>query len=236
MKKKYKTSQKILISEIDFKISIHNDKLDYWEYKSILTDAVNGTYNSYSSNLRESSAQQFIQHRLKKIFDNRQTVFFINNYSEYEGSLIISFSIFIFTTALNYGQLRESIDYLREDLNYFLNDSFPSKTFISVSYDENVVIEDTENDRQADAYLYLKNEYNKLKKIVLLIGILAVGFSCYALYQLENIVPPNIDEDKMKSMIRFEIEKMQTNELNKELLFWLRAQKENEKKQIETKK
>lgn len=222
--KGHKNEDQIFSAEADFEIKIENSEFEYWKYRDTLYDSVSQrNFIKYveRQKFEKSPFERFVHERVKQIVDDENSLIFVSNYTEKEGSFIITFSLFVFATFMNYGQFRESLDYLREDLNFLLANTYPSNTRIAVDYNtrRNKILSNIQRSVSNQALVLFNNEFKKLKRIVLLIGIVALGFSAYAIYKLETRAAPiTIDQQSIQNSIRTEIDRINSEQINEELL------------------
>lgn len=232
----------LLSAEVDFTIKINNPELKEWDYRGKLYEAVyykmDFKEKRYNDIRYERSPFDFyVRERLKRITNDGRTFLLVTDYTEKQGSFIITFSFFVFTTFMNYGQFRESLDYLRDDFNFFLREIYPPETAIMVDYEHrpNKLASDINENIFRNTYSTINREFRKLKIIVLLIGVLALGFSFYAAYKIETQPSkPTIDNTTIQTIVRSEIDKVNTEKNNEELLRLLKQQLEQTKIGIST--
>lgn len=227
----------VFASEVDFTIRIDHPKFEFWEYRDKLYRASYDAleHRRYNDNIKteKSPFELFLRDRLKRIDKSERTILFVTNYSEREGSFIVTFSFFVFTTLMNYGQLRESLDYLRDDLNFFLRDVYRDDTSISVNFIDrpNRLLDDINESIFRQTISVVNREFRNLKMIVMLIGVLALGFSFYAAYKVETqpSQPTTIDTVTLQTIVRTEIDKINAEKTNEELMRLLKEQLEQSK-------
>ncbi|MEM6817128.1 MAG: hypothetical protein AAF600_22500 [Bacteroidota bacterium] len=70
---------------------------------------------------------------------------YLSDYHEKEGSLIIAFTVVIIGTALNYGGIRETIDYFADDLEKVCEMAMGSKYDVNVKHNEKKKVFSTGN-------------------------------------------------------------------------------------------
>ena len=148
---------------------------------------------------------------------------YLSNYEEYDGSLIISFTIVIMGAITNYGSIRETIDYFVNDLESVYNDVLGNDFTINSNHNTRYLSEDQGN--QTNSITSYSDNRNVIRGIMinrLLIGICAV---CTLLIMIivierssnnydkeENISTQNIDmiiERKIDKILKEkEIEKL----------------------------
>jgi len=226
-------------TEVDFSIKIdnHNHKYDFWDYRNKLYEALSDKYKYHKNKEDKSPLEFFFRDRLKRIAEREQILLFVTDYEEREGSFIVTFSFIAFTAFMNYGQFRESLDYLRQDFNFLFRDIFPNDTYISIDYYDrpNYLFEEVSENFFKRTFETINREFRKLKLIVLFIGILALALSFYAVYKVEKQPSQTtIENAVIQSAVRAEIEKYNAEKNNEELLRLLRLQLEQPK--IETQK
>jgi hypothetical protein len=226
--------------EVDFTIKIDNPEFDFWSYRDKLYRATfdkleNRKYND-NQKYEKSPFEFFVRDRLKRFIKSEQTFLVVTDYSEREGSFIITFSFFVFTAFMNYGQFRESLDYLREDFHFFLRGVFPNDTTILIDYIDrpNHLLNDINEDVFRQAFETVNREFRKLKMIVMFIGIVALGVSFYAAYKVETLPSqPTMDNTTIQAIIRTEIDKVNAENNSEELLLLLKQQLEQSKTNTE---
>lgn len=227
----------LLTSEVEFTIKIDNSKLEDWEYRRKLYDAVyqimdfkKKEYNDIR--FERSPFDFYVRERLKRLTNDERTFLLVTDYTEKQGSFIITFSFFVFTTFMNYGQFRGSLDYLRDDFNFFLHNIYPPDTNIRVDYNHrpNRLAEDINEEIFRQTFETVNREFRKLKMIVMFIGIVALGVSFYAAYKIETKPSqPEIDNVTIQTIVRTEIDKVNSEKNNEELLRLLKQQLEQTK-------
>lgn len=223
----------LLTAEVDFTIKIKNPEFEFWQYREILYNTTYdkmGYHKSKEGNLKQQKSpfELFVREKLKRITTNERIQIVVTDYTESEGSFIITFSFFVFTTFMNYGQFRESMDYLRKDFDFFLRGVYPDNTIIMIDYNNrpNYLLENFKDGLIQQTYKIVNNELRKIKLFALFIGIFAISLSSYAIYKLEieSTVPIN-DNATIRAIIRFEIEKTNAEKTNEKLLQLLQQKK-----------
>jgi len=223
-------------AEADFIIKINNSEFDYLKYRDKLYLAAfdNLGYGKYNDNIKyeRSPFEFFVRDRLKRITKSERTFLVLTDYSERQGSFIITFSFFVLTTFMNYGQFRESLDYLRDDFKHFLRGVFPKDTTIFIDYNDrpNHLLDDINEGVSRQTFETVNRECRKLKMIVMFIGILALGLSFYAAYITETQTSqPTTDYATIQTIVRTEIDKVNTEKTNEELLRLIKQQLDQSK-------
>jgi hypothetical protein len=226
----------LFTTEVDFTIKIDNPDFDYWKYRDNLYRASFDKLEhcKYNDNIKyeKSPFEFFVRDRLKRITKSERTFLVVTDYSEREGSFIITFSFFVFTTFMNYGQFRESLDYLRDDFNFFLRGVFSKETTILIDYNDrpNHLLDDINEGIFGQIFETVNREFRKLKMIVMLIGSFALSFSLYAAYKIETQPSqPTTDNATIQSIVRIEIDKINAEKTNEELLRLLKEKLEQSK-------
>mgnify|MGYP003601719905 CR=1 FL=1 len=229
----------LFATEVDFTIKIDNPEFDYWKYRDKLYRATFDKleHRKYNDNIKyeRSPFEFFVRDRLKRITKSERTFIVVTDYSEREGSFVITFSFFVFTTFMNYGQFRESLDYLRDDFNFFLRGVFPNDTTILIDYNDrqNHLLDDINEGVFRQTFETINREFRKLKMIVMFIGFVALGVSFYAAYKIETqpiqSTQPTFDNATIQTIVRTEIDKVNTEKTNEELLRLLKQQLEQSK-------
>lgn len=238
------TNNEGIAKNIQFKIEIDNREFSFREYKNLLYDATYVRLRENENNRGDfqspSPLPTYIEDLLQRATRNSRAFSILTAYKESEGSLIITFSYIIFSAFMNYGAFRESLDYVRDDLDYFLHRAYPDGTRINIGYTEedNRVFSDIRNNIVSQVSTSFNREVRKLKNIVLLVGLFALGFSVYALYKVNGqpdaVIAPvaesAISPEILKSMVRSEIDKVNAEKINEELLNEMKQKKEEKKK------
>ena len=201
----------LFATDVDFKIKIDNPDFDFWKYRDKLYRATYDEleYKRYKDNCKyeKSPFEFFVRERLKRFSKKENVSLVVTDYTEREGSLIITFSFFVFTAFMNYGQFRESMEYLQADFKYFLRDVFPSDTNISINFNDrpNHLLEDIEEVVFRQPFEAINRELRRLKLIMMSIvfcGFLVFGFSFYTMYQnSEKTASPPTDREVIQSII-----------------------------------
>ena len=165
---------------VDFRIYIHNREINNLEYRQRIYNAASERLHlgSYNDNVRQRSPfEKYVRERVKRFNQNGRFFAIVLDYDEREGSFLVTFSLFVFTAFMNYGSFRESLDYMRDDFNFFFKGVFPADTLIDVSYDlttnepaNNLI---TRMSSREIGTIY--RQVNILKSIIGIIGILALG-------------------------------------------------------------
>jgi|GEM_PF-2645638 len=221
--------------EVDFSIKIDNHKYEFWEYRDKLYHALYDKFEYRNKKDNENLLEFFFRDKLKRIAENKQITLFFTDYKEREGSFIITFSFLAFSAFMNYGQFRESLDYLKQDFNFLFRDVFPNDTTILVDYYDrpNHLLEDISENFFSRTYETMNRKLKSLKLIILYIGIL--GFSAFILsmYALDKIEKQpsqtTVESTIIQSTVRAEIEKINTEKNNEELLRLLKQNLEKTK-------
>lgn len=214
---------KIITENVDFIIRIDNKEYSYSQYRKQAYNFAFETlgYGYFNDNFPsiESPIQTYINTRVKRAFGDDSLVF-VTSYSEHQGSFIVTFSIFVFATFMNYGSFRESLDYLRDDINYFFRDAFSNNTSVSVDYStrQNRTLLNLHRNLLSNALSPLYRQINILKGVVGFIGLIAVGFSFYSVYKVENVAPQSISNEVIEQAVNKEINRQNTQHTNEELL------------------
>lgn len=217
----------LFASEVDFTIRIDNPGLKFLECREIL---YNETYKRFEdSKYRQKNYKHapnpfelYVRDRLRE----ERAILIVTNYSERKGSFIITFSFFILSTFMNYGQFRESLDRIRNDFKFFIRDIFPPGTSVEIDFEDspNHLVTDSIEGLIKQPTETVNREFRKLKLIVMFIGLLCLGFSFYATYKFETQPKQPIDTITIQSIIRTEIDKYNSEKNNEELVRLLKQQ------------
>lgn len=228
---KNKKDKGLLASKVDFTIRIDNREFEFWNYREVL---YSGTYKRFEKSeyrqdnhkYERSPFELYVRDRLKVFDRDERTLIIVTDYSEREGSFIITFSFFVFTTFMNYGQFRESLDYIRDDFRFFIRDIFPPNTYIDVDFEDspNRLVTDFSEGLMRQTTETVNREFRKLKLIVMFIGLLCLGFSFYAAYKIETQPIQTFDTSTIQSIIKTEIDKYNSEKNNEELVRLLKQQ------------
>ena len=214
---------KLIADNVDFIIKIDNKDYSYSQYRNQAYRMAFETlgYGYYNDNFpsSESPIQTYINTRVKKAFGD-DSIVFVTNYSERQGSFIVTFSIFVFGAFMNYGSFRESLDYLRDDFNYFFRDTFTNNASVNVNYStrQNRTVINLHRNLLSNALSPLHRQINILKGIVGFIGLTAVGFAFYSVYKVENIAAQSIPNEVIEQAVTREINRQSTQQTNEKLL------------------
>jgi hypothetical protein len=214
---------KIITEEVEFKIKIDNSELSFWEYRqhSYKSAYENLGYGYYNDNIQTSSSpiETLFRDRIKKVIGTDDAFVVVTGYSEREGSFLVAISFFVFATFMSYGSFRESLDYLRDDFNFFFRDTFPSGTTVNVNYStrRNRAALGLQRNLINGALAPIYKQLNILKALIGFIGIVALGFAFYSVYKVENSTN-NISDDTIQKSVQLEIQKANTERVNEELL------------------
>jgi hypothetical protein len=121
---------------------------------------------------------------------------------------------------MGYGSLRESLDYLRNDLNFFLKEIFPANTSIDVRYHiaPNVRLTKLVDNLSSDQTGLLIRQFRKLGILIVLFGILSIAFSLIAIYEVTNDQESKASEHYIREIVRKEIDDQNSRKVNEELL------------------
>ena len=220
-------------TEVDFSIKIDHHEFDFWEYREKIYHALSDKFEYRKNKENESPLEFFVRDRLKRMAKKEQISLFLTDYKEREGSFIITFSFLAFTAFMNYGQFRESLDYLRQDFNFLFRDVFPNNTTISVDYDDrpNYSFEDISENIYRRTLEIINKKFRKLIMafvgIVGLVGIWVLALSFYVTDKVEKQPPhTTIESAAINSIIRAEIEKINAEKNDEELLRLLKQYSE----------
>jgi hypothetical protein len=228
---------KIITAEVDFKIRLDSREYSFWQYRdeSYKSASQRLGYGYYNDNIQNSRSplELFIRERLKRFSKNDDAIVFLTEYSEREGSFILSFSFFVFATFMSYGSFRESLDYVRDDINFFFRETFPSNSNIDIDYSvrQNRAADNLSRNLQKSSLAPIFKQLNILKALIGFIGILALGFSFYSVYKVEN-TSNSIPHDEIEKAVNVEIEKVNSRKTNEELLQLLKELKSDTTKRL----
>lgn len=212
MKISPKMDQKI-IYEFQFTIRVQkiNEKKDYYSsikesLKKAFRDHPILTYSNFERG--EYEDQNMVYLILKSSFDKHfmfsgNNRAYLTNYSEQEGSLIINFSILILTTVLNYGGIRESIDYYVKDLKFLFGSAERNGVVTDITYRE---INKHYNETPETPPILLQ-EIEKIKKSIAinraLSIIILVIISSSTLYLMEKLDEnTGLNKDEIENLLK----------------------------------
>lgn len=148
---------------------------------------------------------------------------YLTDYSENRGSLLISFTVLVVGAITNYGSIRETIDYFADDIERLFSNSLNNRND-GYSVTSNIQEQNNQNlYTQAQTRQLDTNQYNsllaKIKVDRIFIGIV---FFVLLLSLLQNYLatfdtskPNDIDETKVRSIVRDEIRNQKIDELLK---------------------
>jgi hypothetical protein len=223
---------KIITEEVEFMIKVDNSEFRFAQYREEIYKAAyerlgHGYYNYNIKNLA-SPVETFVRERVKKALDNEEAIVFITSYSEREGSFLITFSFFVFATFMSYGSFRESLDYIRDDFNFFFRDTFPVGTNINVNYStrQNRAAAGLQRNLLSNALSPIRRQLNILKSLIGLIGLLSTGFALFSVYKVEN-GNNTITTETIHNAVQTEVERLNTIRTNEELLKLLQELKKD---------
>lgn len=214
--------RKLISEEVEFTIKIDNRDFSFWQYRE---ESYKAAYEKlgfgyYNDNIKTSVSpvETLVRNRVKKTFDNEEAFVVVTSYSEREGSFLVTFSLFVFAAFTNYGSFRESLDYLKEDFNYFFRNSFPVETNINISYSSrpNRVATELQRNLSANAISPIRSQLNVLKSLIGLMGFLFIGFALYYVFKVENI-NNCIPTETIQNAVRIEVDRLNTQRTNEEL-------------------
>lgn len=220
---------------------IDKDKYEFYQIRHDLSHALVEHLENYGR-FREFQKEEYYQGAtyfvLNDLFQRRfifagNTNAYLTDYSENRGSLIISFTVLIVGAITNYGSIRETIDYFAEDIERLFSNSLDNWT-TGYTVTSNIQEQNNHNfitnssSRQFDT-----NQYNsllaKIKVDRVLIGIV---FFVLLLSLLQNYLTVSdtpkqteIDETKLKTIIRDEIRNQKIDELLKSKIDTIYIQK-----------
>lgn len=214
---------KIITEEVEFTIKVDNRDFTFWQYREESYKAAYERlgYGYYNDNIKTSASpiETLVRERVKKTLDNEDAIVFITSYSEREGSFLVTFSFFVFATFMSYGSFRESLDYLKEDFNFFFRNTFPAGTNINVNYStrQNRVAAGLQRNLFTNALSPIRRQLNILKGLIGLIGLLSIGFALYSVYKVEN-TNNTIPTETIQNAVRTEVDRLNAQRTNEELL------------------
>lgn len=214
-----------------YNISIDKENSDFHKIKNALSNSMWKYYVNYrrtGNPKREENYENFTYYVLNDLFQKR--FFFTGNlkayltdYSEYSGSLIISFTILVVGTITNYGSIRDTIDRLAEDIEGlfrdYLNEEIPGISVTSnVQEQNNQQISLSQQNRtnetnQFKTLLSKSNVDRVLIGIIFFILILLLGQNYFV--GNDNSKQSNTDEFKIRSIIKDELRNQKIDELLK---------------------
>lgn len=218
---------------LTFKYTFRIDKENY-EFYQIRRD-LSRSLVEHSENyrrFREFQKEEYYQSAtyfvLNDLFQKRfifagNTNAYLTDYSENRGSLVISFTVLIVGAITNYGSIRETIDYFAEDVERLFTNSLDNWT-TGYSVTSNIQEQNNHNNfsqgqpRQLDT-----NQYNsllaKIKVDRVLIGlvffVLILSLLQNYLASSDNTKQSDIDETRVKNIIRDEIRNQKIDDLLK---------------------
>ncbi len=225
----------IRTEEFDFKIRISNREMEFWDYRRRLYKSLSkrkGVKFNDNYPFEKSPIETFISQKVDRLNKDEECIAFLTNYREVEGSFVVAFSIFVFTTIMNYGQLMDSLNSLKRDLEYFFEDEFSNDTDVQVNYVNrpNRIFERAENNIRKSIVQEIAQEFKKLKLIVLTIGIVAGALSLFAVFksmETKAEKQPYFEKEVIRNEVRKELDEIQTKEkINK--IYELLTEKKND--------
>jgi len=218
---------------LTFKYTFRIDKEKY-EFNQIRRDLSRSlaehseNYRRFREFQKEEYSQGVTYFVLNDLFQRRfvfagNTNAYLTDYSENKGSLIISFTILIVGAVTNYGSIRETIDYFAEDVERLFSNSLDNWT---TGYTVTSSIQEQNNHNfysQAQPRQLSTNQYNsllaKIKVDRILIGlvffVLILSLLQNYLASSDNTKQSDIDETRVKNIIRDEIRNQKIDDLLK---------------------
>jgi hypothetical protein len=215
--------------------NIDKEKYDYFEIRRDLSRTLvdhSGIYRQFKNYDKDDYYHNEIFYILNDLFQSRflfsgNTKAYLTDYSETSGSLIISFTVLIVGTITNYGSIRETIDYFAEDIERVFSTSLNnSLRGGNGGYTVSSTIQEYNNQNsfsQESARPLDTTHYNslltKIKVDRVLIGIVFFVLILSLLQNYfsssDNSKQTDIDEAKVKSIIRDEMRNQKIDELLK---------------------
>lgn len=212
---------------LTFKYTIRISKadIDYYQIKRELSRSFSNYFNNYyrPKDIEEYTTTNIPYIVLNDLFQKRFALAgdmnaYLTDYSENNGSLIISFTILIVGTITNYGSIRETIDYFAEDIEKLfsnaLNNRYDGYAVTSSIQYQNIPTPQITMPHDANQYNVL---LAKIRVDRILIGIV---FFVLILSILQNYLSTpsdskqsNIDDVKVKSIVQEELRNQKINEL-----------------------
>jgi hypothetical protein len=198
--KEKRSNQANLTKDFRFFIRVDYSNYSYEQYKEILYKTAKyelekeGNYD----NVFISPFELFIEEKIKSRFSNKSINAFLINYSEKEGSLIITFGIHFFTAIFNYGQLRDSLVHLNNDINSLLKLAFGDDASI-------IVHRSIQSNSPSPNHITLGSI--KVKLLFWLVIFSSLGFALYTTYKVETF-PSKQTTHFLEQMVISEINKI----------------------------
>jgi len=131
---------------------------------------------------------------------------------------------------MNYGQFRESLDYIRKDFTFLLKDVF-SDNYVKVDYEDktnNLINELGRVEHKFKPFEkeqnYFRRELKRLKIAILFIVLLFLGFVVYTTYRAEKEPIQSIDKTEIQSIIKMELDRINTEKNTEKLIILLEQQ------------
>lgn len=139
-------------------------------------------YDDNENTGNHNYVNEFLKYSVKKSFNSEGFTVFITDYQEKSGSFIVLFGLLIFQKFLDYGSLRQSVDYFITDTKSILNKLTKHNTVINFRQNtdqlpttnaSNNPIVQYDNNRAYDNY----NLTNRIMLIILIVlSTLILGF------------------------------------------------------------
>lgn len=185
--------------------------------------------------LRGDAILKLIDQNLTDLLElEEKDTLIIRDFSVREGSLEISFSVFLLSAFINYGSLRQSLDYFEEDLKRLLSSTFPNNKNHANYYSLNKTRLSKTNSSIAKA-----RRVFSLKTLLLVSYLLNITLLTFIIFKFsadDKASPPNVNNLMLKEVVREELrifkEEMDNDKILK-LLREINQEKTKENKKVE---
>jgi hypothetical protein len=225
-------SRVLLTYNVDFYLRIEKENFEYHQYADVLyREAAKKLKTPYYGDKQiffspfsyESPISLLLKEKTENVLKKDSSFVLFTSYKESEGSFIIGFSFFLLNCLSNYGGIRESLDYLKNDIDLFLNNSFDHVAKVNVSYivNEHPIskgINEGLTKLNEKVFFKLFKELKNFKRVALISISLILIFGMYLFYNIDLLSSSKIDKDEATEMIQKEIEKYKSQKAQEEIL------------------